>query len=290
VKGLLTLLVNGSPCSELGALEAITNLLKSESFRATVWSHPEVPSRIFKVDAKKTPSPVLYKSVFAIWMVSFDPALMKSLKSNNVVQKLKSIVTTSRTEKVIRLCLTVLQNFLSQKAQCGAICEDIVEEGLLEAVQQLEYEKWRDVELYEDIRQCVQLISTEVKELSNFDRYMKELASGTLAWGFIHSSKFFGENVMKFETGEFKAVKLLASLLSSDNPTTLAVACHDIGEFVSLHPLGKKQVARLGVKERVMELMGSTDQEQREVRREALLCCQKIMLNKWQDVSAAEKK
>jgi hypothetical protein len=33
-----------------------------------------------------------------------------------------------------------------------------------------------------------------------------------------------------------------------------------------------------------MELMGSTDTYYREVRREALLCCQKIMLNKWQDM------
>ena len=39
-----------------------------------------------------------------------------------------------------------------------------------------------------------------------------------------------------------------------------------------------------------MELMGSTDPEKREVRREALLCCQKIMLNKWQDVAATDKK
>jgi len=83
---------------------------------------------------------------------------------------------------------------------------------------------------------------------------------------------------------------LLASLLSSSDPTTLAVACHDIGEFVSLHPLGKKQAGRLGVKERVMELMASPDQDKRDVRREALLCCQKIMLNKWQDVAAVEKK
>jgi len=290
VTTVLTQILTGTCCSELGTIEAITSLLKTDSFRAAVWEHPGVSRLVFKVEPKTTPSPLLYKSVFAIWMVSFDPTLTKSLKGNEVVQKIKAILMHSRTEKVIRLCLTVLKNFLTQKVDCQAICEDIVEEGVLEAVQQLEYEKWREAELYDDIRELAQLISTEVKELSNFDRYMRELESGTLAWGFIHSSTFFGQNVMKFENGEFKAVKLLASLLSSTNPTTLAVACHDLGEFVSLHPLGKKQVARLGVKERIMELMGSSEQENREVRREALLCCQKIMLNKWQDVTPAEKK
>jgi len=290
VKGLLDLLLTRSSGSELGVLEAVTNLLKTETFRATVWSQAAVQALVFKVEPKNTSSPIMYKSVFAIWMVSFDTTLMKSLHSNKVVQKIKAILNFSRTEKVIRLCLTVLKNFLAQKANCQAICEDIVEQGVLEAVQQLEYEKWRDAELYDDIKELAQLIASEVKELSNFDRYMRELETGKLAWGFIHSSKFFGENVMKFETGEFKAVKLLAGLLSSADPTTLAVACHDIGEFVSLHPLGKKQVGRLGVKERIMELMGSTDQEMRDVRREALLCCQKIMLNKWQDAAAVDKK
>jgi len=290
VKDLVKQLTSGTCCSELGVLEGITNLLKSESHRQIVWSQPGVPKLVLKIDPKTTPSPIQYKSMFAIWMISFDPALAASLEGDNVIQKMKAILVYCRTEKVIRLCLTVLKSFLSQKADCQSICEAIVEEGILESVQQLEYEKWRDAELYDDIRELVQLINSEVKEMSNFDRYMKELESGSLTWGFIHSSKFFGENVMKFENGEFKAVKLLASLLSSDNAVTLAVACHDIGEFVSLHPLGKKQVARLGVKERVMELMGSTDPDKREVRREALLCCQKIMLNKWQEVGATDKK
>merc|ERR1712079_466341 len=102
------------------------------------------------------------------------------------------------------------------------------------------------------------------------------------------SSKFWAENVMKFEKDDFKALKSLANLLAnpSSSPTTLAVASHDVGEFVSMHPLGKKMVNKLGIKERVMELMGAQDLSKREARREALLCCQKIMLNKWQDLDA----
>jgi len=285
----VTKLRSGS-CSDLGVLEALTNLLKTDVFRAAVWSQQSVPQTILNIDIKAANSQLLYKTMFAIWMVSFDSELSRSLNGKDIVQKVKEVLVQCRTEKVIRISLTVLKNFLQNKSQCKAICEDIVEAEVLEAVQQLEYEKWRDSELYDEIKELVQLIGSEVKEQSNFDRYLKELESGSLSWGFIHSSKFFGENVMKFETGEFKAVKLLAGLLNSKDATTLAVACHDIGEFVSLHPLGKKQVARLGVKERVMELMGSQDQDQREVRREALLCCQKIMLNKWQDVAGAEKK
>ena len=65
-----------------------------------------------------------------------------------VIKKLRETLTYSRVEKVIRLSLTVLKNFLSNKS----LCEDIVEEGILEVVQQLEFEKWRDAELYDEIK------------------------------------------------------------------------------------------------------------------------------------------
>ncbi|CAJ1418323.1 unnamed protein product [Effrenium voratum] len=179
---------------------------------------------------------------------SFDKEITSSLKEMHVIKKLRETLTYSRVEKVIRLCLTVLRNFLSDKS----LCEDIVEEGILEAVQQLEFEKWRDAELYEDIKDMAIQIGSEVSEMSNFERYERELQTGKLHWGFIHSSKFWAENVMKFESNDYRALKMLASLLQSSatDATTLAVACHDIGEFVTLHPLGKKKVAQLQVKEK----------------------------------------
>merc|ERR1712084_145821 len=120
--------------------------------------------------------------------------------------KLKEALVHSRVEKVVRLTLTCLRNLLSHQA----VAEQIVECGLLDVVQQLEFEKWRDAELYDDIRDMSALISSEVNELSNFDRYQRELQSGNLSWGFIHSSKFWAENVMKFEKDDFRAVKVLA--------------------------------------------------------------------------------
>jgi V-type H+-transporting ATPase subunit H len=267
-------------------LEAVTNMLKAEHLRAMVWAHHGVADRIFAVQ-KTANSSLVYRSVFAIWMLSFDKTTSAALKSRKAIKHIKDILSVSRVEKVVRLCLTVLRNFLADKS----LCEEIVEEGTLEVVQQLEYEKWRDAELYDDIRDVSAKIALEVSNLSNYDRYERELATGKLSWGFIHSSKFWAENVLKFETNDFRSLKLLAGLIQGSNtdPTTLAVACHDIGEFVSLHPSGKKKIAQLKVKERVMELMGSTDPAHREVRREALLCCQKIMLNKWQDIQTEKK-
>merc|ERR1712137_1286386 len=69
-------------------------------------------------------------------------------------------------------------------------------------------------------------ISTEVGELSNFERYEHELSQGFLHWGYIHSSKFWAENVMKFEQNDWKALNMLLDLVQSPDTdaTTLAVA------------------------------------------------------------------
>jgi len=194
-------------------------------------------------------------------------------------------------EKVIRICLTVLKNLLANKN----LSEEIVESNMLDAVRALEHEKWREEEFYDEILDMVQLIGKQVQEVSNFEKYEKEVESGKLTWGYIHMPKFFGENIMKFEQNDFRVLKMLKLLLpeklpvpEGTDPTTLAVACHDIGEFVALHPRGKFVINKLEMKERIMELMACSDEKMLEVRREALLCCQKIMLNKWQEVDKAK--
>jgi len=264
-------------------MDTITNLLKSDVFRSVVWSRKEVKDAITAVNVKTAEASVVYKYVFSIWLLSFDASLAEDLKALKAVDKLKDIIAVNRVEKVVRISLTALNNLLPSKE----LREEIVESNILDSVQNLEYEKWRDAELYDEIREMSASISNAVAEVSNFDRYERELQTGKLSWGYCHTSKFFGENIMKFDKNNFKAVKDLCGLLYASSDTeTLAVACHDVGQFVALHPLGKKKVAELGLKERIMELMSTSGEENRQMTREALLCCQKIMLNKWQEAAA----
>jgi V-type H+-transporting ATPase subunit H len=280
---LVGAVTNQPRCSELGVLETITNLLKSDVFRGVVWGQGNVKDVINSVNVKTAEASVVYKYVFSIWLLSFDAGLADDLKALKVVDKLRDIIAVNRVEKVVRISLTALSNLLPSKE----LCEQIVESNVLDSVQNLEYEKWRDAELYDEIREMSSSISNAVQEVSNFDRYERELQTGKLSWGACHTSKFWGENIMKLDKNNFKNVKDLAALLCGSGDTeTLAVACYDVGQFVALHPLGKKKVVDLGIKDRVMELMITSGEENREMRREALLCCQKIMLNKWQEAAA----
>ncbi|CAG8776842.1 3782_t:CDS:2, partial [Acaulospora morrowiae] len=68
---------------------------------------------------------------------------------------------------------------------------------------------------------------------------------------------------------------ILARLLvTSIDPLVLAVAAHDLGQYVKYYPNGKKFLQEIGAKQQIMELMTHEDPE---VRYHALIAVQKYM-------------
>jgi V-type H+-transporting ATPase subunit H len=200
--------------------------------------------------------------------------------SVNVVAGLAIAAKEAKAERIVRLLVALTKNCMEASQLAG----QIVDLQISSSLSSFEYEKWKDSELYNEIREVIGKIEFSTTTHSNISRYETELDSGRLAWSHIHSEKFWQENAKAFETKDFALIKRLVSLLeSSADTTTLAVACFDIGEFARLHPLGKKLLARFDAKAHVMTLMSHAN---REVAREALLCTQKLMLNNWQQISA----
>jgi len=178
----------------------------------------------------------------------------------------------------------VLHNFCN----CKSLEEDIASSNILPAVRALEYEKWREEELYKEITALCQSISVTVDKVSNFEKYQKELdaavAGGTLRWGALHTTEFWAHSNTQKAMQKDIIVNLVKLVTSSTDVVTQQVACNDLGE-ISLQKTAtmKSWMVDSMAKEAVMKRMA--DHNDKEVRREALLCCQKMMLNKWQDAS-----
>ena len=89
------------------------------------------------------------------------------------------------------------------------------------------------------------------------------------------------------------SVKFIASICLHGNPIdqiqmdpkTLAVACHDIGEFAVHYPAGRFLANDLGGKEHSMRLMTHHDEE---VRKSALKCVQKLLVTSWRSLNTDE--
>ena len=120
------------------------------------------------------------------------------------------------------------------------------------------------------------------KEASSWDRYAAELMSGTMDWTAAHTDEgFWRENASKLTDNNCRLLRTLVAAAGNAgaDARTLAVACHDLGEFATHYPAGRFLVHDLKGKECAMRLLAHANDE---VRKQALLCTQKLLVAKWQ--------
>jgi V-type H+-transporting ATPase subunit H len=124
-------------------------------------------------------------------------------------------------------------------------------------------------------------LNASVQDLSSFDEYITEVKSGRLEWSPVHrSEKFWRENAHHLNDKNYELLKILIALLeTSKDPLVLSVACFDLGEYVRHYQRGKHVLEQLGGKTMVMTLLGHADPN---VRYEALLAVQKLMVHNWE--------
>ncbi|WAR18050.1 VATH-like protein [Mya arenaria] len=116
---------------------------------------------------------------------------------------------------------------------------------------------------------------------TSFDEYVTEIKSGRLEWSPVHKSdRFWRENAIRLNEKNYELLKILVRLLEgSRDPLILSVAAHDIGEYVRYYPRGKNVIEQLGAKHLVMQYLTHEDPN---VRYEALIAVQKLMVHNWE--------
>lgn len=146
--------------------------------------------------------------------------------------------------------------------------------------------KFADEDIPADVDFLLHALQRNVQTLSSFDEYASEVRSGNLEWSPVHrSDSFWKLNATNLNENDYEILRLLAKILNnSTNPLHLAIACHDIGEYVRVNPRGKKIVTDIGAKTRIMDLMNDQDHN---VRYEALIAVQKFMVSNWEYLSSS---
>ncbi|SOV17388.1 vacuolar ATP synthase subunit h, putative [Plasmodium sp. gorilla clade G2] len=282
--------------SEEGKMDIYINILKIDNYRKDIYELEQFSTIIKKnLELSNNNANKQYKSVFCIWLLTFKDCFIKQLYKNNIITIVINLFKKCRVEKILRVSLNIIKNIM----HIDDCFEIIVDNNIIQTMTVLQYDKWRDNDIYDTIVQLLNKLDQRVKNYSNFERYCHELSNGKLKWSVLHTEKFWLENVMQFEKDEFKAIQQLADIIKlyahniiqksetgeskeEIDAVTVAVACFDIGEFARLYPNGKKICQKFKIKENVMILIATKD---RDIVREALLCAQKIMLNNWQSIS-----
>ncbi|XP_049871929.1 V-type proton ATPase subunit H isoform X1 [Pectinophora gossypiella] len=241
-------------------------------------------STLLSILASRVNFQVQYQLVFCLWVLTFNPLLAEKMNKFNAIPILADILSDSVKEKVTRIVLAVFRNLIEKPEDSQVSrehCIAMVQCKVLKQLSILEQKRSDDEDIMNDVDFLNERLQASVQDLSSFDQYATEIKSGRLEWSPVHkSAKFWRENAARLNERGQELLRTLVHLLEkSSDPVVLAVACYDVGEYVRHYPRGKHIIEQLGGKQRVMYLLSHDDPN---VRYEALLAVQKLMVHNWE--------
>ncbi|KAF8626174.1 hypothetical protein AX15_005061 [Amanita polypyramis BW_CC] len=276
------LLQDGTSAKRDVSVQCLEALLARQECRQMVWAIPGIIKGFVDI-LKSKPGPQMnYQVAFCFWLLSFDQVIAEQInKKYDIIPLLVDVAQTAVKEKVIRVVIATFRNLVI-KAPSENLPAMLVAQ-LLSFAKNLCTRKLSDEDTLEDAQFLRDELNARFQSLTTYDEYTSELLSGHLSWTPVHESEdFWKENAVRLNDKDHEQLRILIKLLKESNdPIVLAVAAHDIGQYVKHYDRGRKWVAELGGKARVMQLMSS---ENSDVRYYALMSVQQLVSQSWTTV------
>ncbi|KAL7628128.1 H(+)-transporting V1 sector ATPase subunit H [Parahypoxylon ruwenzoriense] len=211
---------------------------------------------------------LLYHVLLVLWQLSFEASDIGDELDDeyDIILLYTQLLRLSPKEKTTRLILSTLYNLL--EANPSTLLPTAVLARLPALLQNVGGRRLTDPDLQEDLGKLKEMLEEYQKNKTTFDEYIAEVQSGHLRWSPPHRHAiFWAENARKildFENGEIarKLVDIMKKPWENDK-AVLAIACNDVGYLVKEVPEKRYQLEKLGLKTRIMELMGDSDENVR---------------------------
>lgn len=259
---------------------------------------------------------IQYQVIFCFWLLSFDESIAADINNKfGLIPILVDLVRSAVKEKVIRVSIATLKNLLAKAPERNSAV--MLGCKLLGLVELLSERKWSDDEIEEDLSYLKSELGERLKSMSTFDEYLSELSSGSLSWDNpahllddfwkANASKLLEASSSSGSTEEASAdnskakqegkddteeqeedkgpktglSRLLSLLSTSTDPTTLAVACHDLGKIIQFTDNGRKKINQEKDGRGKIEIMKLMNHEDGEVKFRALSTVGRLMSASW---------
>ncbi|KAB7503087.1 V-type proton ATPase subunit H [Armadillidium nasatum] len=259
-------------------------MLRVEEYRDAFYQLDGVVTIIQVLGSGKHNFQIQYQLTFCLWVMSFSQRIAEKMNKYGVVPTLADILNESVKEKVTRITLAVFRNLIEKPEDSSVARENCIQMVQCKVLKQLEIlaqRKFEDEDITSDIEFLNEKLQNSIQDLSSFEEYCSEVKSGRMEWSPVHKSeKFWRENCARLNEKNYELLKILINLLeTSKDPLVLSVTCHDIGEYTRHYSRGKRVLEQLGGKQWVMQHLTHDDPN---VRYEALLAVQKLMVHNWE--------
>ncbi|ROT36968.1 vacuolar ATP synthase subunit H [Sodiomyces alkalinus F11] len=211
---------------------------------------------------------LLYHVLLVLWQMSFEARdIGDDLNDEyDIIILYTQLLRLSQKEKTTRLIVSTLYNLL--EANRTTLLPTAVLARLPVHLQNMTGRHVTDPDLTDDLQNLRDMLEEYSRTKTTFDEYVAEVNSGHLRWSPPHRSQvFWAENARKIiehENGTIprKLAEIMKKPWDSDKQV-LAIACNDVGALVREVPEKRSQLEKLGLKTRIMELMGEADENVR---------------------------
>ncbi|CAC5422710.1 ATPeV1H [Mytilus coruscus] len=266
------------------AARCLQMMLRIDKYRQVFVDVDGISTIVMVLVGSKAGFQIQYQLIFCLWCLTFNPFLAEKMNKFQVIPTLADILSETVKEKVSRIILATYRNLLEKPEEKEVVTDHALSMVQCKVIKQLELldsRKFDDQDIVDDIEFLSEKLQSSIQDLSSFDEYTTEVKSGRLEWSPVHKSdRFWRENCIRLNEKNYELLKILVKLLeTSKDPLILSVAAHDLGEYVRHYPRGKNVIEQLGGKQLVMQYLSHEDPN---VRFEALIAVQKLMVHNWE--------
>lgn len=277
LRTVITLLSQNDLVQASLTFEGLKRFLRREEFRSEFIDADGIGllMQLLLPASKLAHTDTLYHILFCFWALTFSTDGLQRLSEMAFVKELARLLALIQPEReeIVRLLI----NIVSQLNSFPLFTETAFDNDILRLIRMFQMKHFVDPELSSSIDATAEKLNQNLRNLSLWEKYVREVKTGHLHFTISHKSEIFWKNnIERFGDNHYNIVVLLTKLLASKEEETVIVACHDLGEFVSRSPVGKQKLEELGSKLAIMELLNS---ESDAIKKEALRTTQLMLLN-----------
>lgn len=231
------------------------SLLKEDPLREEIAGNQELISAILSACTKKE---CKYQALILLWLLSFSDKALRQLEKLPMFYML-SFVSKECREKELRVSLAIIRNYLmhTEKYNYGTLQK--VEEVLSIASSRSNKE---DPEEQADLRECRERYIQLTENVSTFDAYLEELASGSLQpFSYHFSAEFWRGNAEAIRGKRQEIAKALKRYLTSKDANNIWIASNDVYRMVEVNPESISIIRQLGIQQVLFNILTSVQSE-----------------------------
>ena len=151
---------------------------------------------------------ILYYTLLNIWLLSFVPSAVEkfiSMPRFGIIRLICELLQKLSREKLTRISFMIFKN-VKDNHSC---LELMMDSRLLKIIDTLLKGNIKDEELIDLIKDIGVNLEANIRVLSSFDKYVREINSENMEWNSVHTERFWKENAVKFESNDFQIIKYL---------------------------------------------------------------------------------